>query len=140
MKKLQNRSQRNSSIVVFGGLGGRPDQAFSQLHQLDVAAQDADLASCDLYLFTDEGIIFLLEKGINVIDTSRWPDLITENIGIIPLGKPAIISTKGLEWDVKDWNTSFGTQVSTSNHIRAPRVEVITNERVLFTLELASKN
>ena len=140
MKKLQKPSKANSSIVIFGGLGGRPDQAFSQLHQLDVAAQDTDLVSCDLYLFTDEGIIFLLEKGTNVIDTSRWPDLITENIGIIPLGRPAIISTKGLEWDVEDWNTSFGTQLSTSNHIRAPRVEVITNERVLFTLELASKN
>ena len=102
-----------------------------------MAAKDSDLACWDLYLFTDEGIIFLLAEGTNVIDTFRWPDLVTENVGIIPLGVPAVISIKGFEWEVEDWSTSLGTQMSTSNHIRESRVEVTTNERVLFTMELA---
>lgn len=138
IRRTQDFGQYNSSTIVFGGLGGRPDQAFAQMHQLCMAAENSDLASSQLYIYTNEGLLFLLEKGTNIIDTSDWPGLITENVGIIPLGKPAVITTRGLEWDVTGWQTSFDTQVSTSNHIRAPKVILTASERVLFTMEFAS--
>jgi len=126
-------------IAVIGGLGGRADQAFSQLHHLFAASEDPSLVSGDIYLITPESIIFVLEKGLNRIYTPVSADLLAENVGIIPLGRPAIITTRGLEWDVMDWPTEFGRQLSTSNHIRSEVIEVETSERVIFTVELAIK-
>jgi len=132
-------STKRRATIVFGGLGGRADQAFAQLHQLYSASQDESLSCGDIYLFSTEAVMFLLHTGENVIETLVSPDALGENVGIIPVGKPAVISTHGLEWDVVDWPTEFGTQVSTSNHIRSNFVVVTTNERVLFTVELAHK-
>jgi len=125
-------------VVVLGGLGGRADQAFSQLHHLYAASQDPSLSKLGhLYLVTPESIICLLEKGLNRICTPVGLGQFTENVGIIPIARPSIITTRGLEWDVTDWPTEFGGQISTSNHIKRDIVEVETTERVLFTVELA---
>ena len=124
-------------IAVFGGLGGRADQAFSQLHHLYVYAHEAPTVSKgDLYLITPESVVFVLEKGLNKIHTPLDTGFFRENVGIIPVAKASIITTRGLEWDVTDWPTEFGTQISTSNHIKSEIIEVETTERVLFTLEL----
>ena len=124
-------------VVVLGGLGGRADQAFSQVHHLYLAIEDISLDLGDIYLVTPKSIIFVLHKGVNSIRTPVSPGFLTENVGIIPIGRPSVISTKGFEWDVEDWPTEFGTQISTSNHIKADVVRVKTTERVLFTVELA---
>ena len=126
-------------VAVIGGLGGRADQAFSQLHQLFAASQDLSLVRGNLYLITTESIIFVLEKGLNRIYTPVSSDLLGENVGIVPLGRPSLITTRGLEWDVTDWATEFGGRVSTSNHIKSEIVEIETSERVVFTVELALK-
>ena len=124
-------------IAIFGGLGGRADQAFSQLHHLYVYAHEGPTVSKgDLYLITPESVVFLLEKGLNKIHTPLDTGFFKENVGIIPVAKPSVITTRGLEWDVTDWPTEFGIQISTSNHIKSDIVEVETTERVLFTLEL----
>ncbi|MCJ1255266.1 hypothetical protein MMC24_003082 [Lignoscripta atroalba] len=143
LKHLNRAIEDNKStvhdIAVFGGLGGRADQAFAQLHQLYAASGAPDLSRGDIYLITPESIIFLLYEGLNTIQTPVAPERLAENVGIIPMGRPSIITTRGLEWDVRDWSTEFGGQVSTSNHIRSANVEVETTERVLFTVELAEK-
>jgi hypothetical protein len=126
-------------IYVFGGLGGRADQAFSQLHHLYKASEDAALACGDIFLVTPKSIIFCLHKGWNIIDTPVYPTLFAENVGIIPIAKPAKITTHGLQWNVKNWPTSFGTQMSTSNHILGSFVSVHATERVLFTIELSDE-
>ena len=127
-------------IAVFGGLGGRADQAFSQLHHLYTIAQGSLSLIGELYLITAESVIFLLKKGQNSIPAPVGTGFFTENVGIIPIGRPSIITTRGLEWDVEHWSTEFGTQMSTSNHIKADTVEIETTERVLFTLELAQES
>ena len=131
--------RRGVDVAIFGSLGGRADQAFSQLHHLYTCSQDFTSMTGDLYLITAESVIFLLEKGKNSVHAPVGPSRFTENVGIIPIGRPSIITTHGLEWDVTDWSTEFGTQMSTSNHIRTEIVEVETSERVLFTLEIARK-
>lgn len=180
----------------MGGLGGRVDQAFSQIHHLYMMteaqrelreAQDEDTKEIqnriqsqrpapgsggNLYLVSEESITFILQQGKNVIHTpaTRRADIDTsstavpeaavetpetprkrkreeaeaeyffeENIGIIPLSGPASITTHGFEWDVQDWHTEIGGQLSTSNHIRAEKVEVETSAPVLFTVELAKR-
>lgn len=132
--------QNRVDVAIFGSLGGRADQAFSQLHHLYTCSQDVPSIIGDLYLITAESVMFLLEKGNNRIHTPVGPEHFTENVGIIPLGGPSLITIRGFEWDVTDWRTEFGTQMSTSNHIRAEVVEVETEERVLFTLEIARKS
>lgn len=123
-------------VAIFGSLGGRADQAFSQLHQL-YAARDTKLTMLgDLYLITRESIMFVLEKGRNSILAPVKVQCLTKNIGIIPLGRPSCITTHGLEYDVTDWQTEFGTRVSTSNYIVDAVIEVETTEKVLFTVEM----
>jgi len=123
-------------IVLLGGLGGRADQAFSQLHYLYITATPSSyIWARDVYLITMESVIFVLEKGLNRIHAPVKPTMFTENVGIIPIGRPSIITTRGLEWDVTEWPTAFGGQMSTSNHIKAEVIEVESTERVLFTLE-----
>ncbi|KAJ5850513.1 hypothetical protein N7455_010369 [Penicillium solitum] len=180
-------------IVILGGLGGRVDQAFSQIHHLYMMTQtqcsirEAETktsssnakpaAGGNLYLVSEESITFIIQTGKNTIHTpaTKRADIVTalvsdasesprkrkreqeqeqeqeqqqepeqeyffeENIGIIPLSAPAKITTHGFEWDVEDWHTEIGGQISTSNHIRADKVEVETSVPVLFTVELAER-
>ncbi|MCJ1312111.1 hypothetical protein MMC25_005785 [Agyrium rufum] len=121
-------------VVVVGGLGGRADQAMSSLHHLYLAPRYYTYGM--VYLFTAESVIFLLEKGLSRVHTPVSAQAFTENAGIVPLGRPSVITIRGFKWDVEDWETEFGGQISTSNHIRAEVVEVQTLERVIFTLEL----
>jgi thiamine pyrophosphokinase len=184
-------SQSTLEIVILGGLGGRVDQAFSQIHHLYMMTQTqrqlresqepngkeklGSGAGGNLYLISEESITFVLQEGKNIIYTpaTNRPDTDTvasvdqdslakenqpplkrkrdqetgaeteyffeENIGIIPLSAPASITTQGFEWDVEDWHTEIGGQLSTSNHIRADKVEVSTSVPVLFTVELAQR-
>lgn len=128
-------SSSGYDIAVMGGLGGRADQAFSQLHQLYAASETEENADSDIYLITPESINFVLTKGTHKIMTPVV-NYLGDNVGIIPLGRPAIITTRGLEWDVKDWPTEFGGNMSTSNHVMNPFIEIQTTEKVLFTIEI----
>ncbi|KAI9776484.1 MAG: hypothetical protein M1835_005508 [Candelina submexicana] len=124
-------------VNVIGSLGGRVDQGFSLIHHLYRASSDPHFFSGNILLFSEESISFILQKGINTIHTPLSEGFLTENVGIIPIGGPAVISTQGLEWDVTDWKTEFGGQISTSNHIKRDVIVIHTTERVLFTVERA---
>ncbi|KAJ5164818.1 thiamine pyrophosphokinase eukaryotic [Penicillium coprophilum] len=182
-------NQSPLEIVILGGLGGRVDQAFSQVHHLYMMTQTQrsirenetntsspganPAAGGNLYLVSEESITFIIQTGKNIIhtpatrragimaastsDVSESPKkrkheqeqeqeqkqepeyFFEENIGIIPLSAPAKITTHGFEWDVENWHTEIGGQISTSNHIRADKVEVETSVPVLFTVELAER-
>lgn len=128
-------------IVAFGGLGGRVDQAFSQIHHLFAAMRKPEWLKGDIYLVGEESMSLVLEEGKSTIKCGPMaPEedrLFDENVGIIPVMGLSCITTKGLEWDVENWPTEFGGQVSTSNHLRADIIEIQTSERVLFTLEFS---
>jgi thiamine pyrophosphokinase len=54
------------------------------------------------------------------------------------MGGKAVITTRGLEWDVQSWETEIGGRVSTSNRI-AEGIEVVHIEStagVLFTVHI----
>ncbi|OJJ55151.1 hypothetical protein ASPSYDRAFT_60884 [Aspergillus sydowii CBS 593.65] len=147
------------SVLVLGGLGGRVDQAFSQIHHLYETQGSSDRK---IYLISEESITFVLQPGKNIIhvprtnrsqpnqsslpssemrsrDSKEADFLLEENVGIIPILGPARITISGFEWDVEDWKTEIGGQLSTSNHIRAETVQVQTGVPILFTLELARR-
>ncbi|EAA30156.2 Thiamin pyrophosphokinase [Neurospora crassa] len=132
-------------IVAIGGLGGRVDQGLSQLHHLYLFQSSPTYADGRMYLFSGESLTFLLKSGTHRIRV-REPgqanqpekDVFAKWVGILPVKEPSRIWTKGLEWDVEDWPTEFGGQVSTSNHVlpETEVVEVRATKDVLFTIAL----
>ena len=122
-------------VVALGGLGGRVDQGFSQIHHLYMAIKDKELLVGEIYLLSEQSLSFVLEEGLNKIELSR--KVYAKNVGIIPINGPGVITTRGLAWDVQDWKTEFGGQISTSNHLISETIEIETTTRVLFTVELA---
>lgn len=125
-------------IICIGGLGGRIDQGFSTVHHLYMFQQDPKYSSGRMFLLSNECITFVLKSGrheIKVRDKSHICGL-GKHIGIIPLKEPSVITTKGLKWDVTDWPTAFGGQISTSNHVDAEHVTIETTKDVLFTIDL----
>jgi thiamine pyrophosphokinase len=125
-------------IVCLGGLGGRVDQGMSTLHHLYIFQKDLDYASGKMFLLSSESITFVLKSGRHKIKVrERFPGMgLGKHIGIIPLKEASVITTEGLEWDVTDWPTEFGGQISTSNHVREDWVTVETTKDVLFTIDL----
>jgi thiamine pyrophosphokinase len=139
-------------VVVLGGLGGRVDQGFSQIHHLFMAENDTSLLQGRMYLLSEQSLSFVLSSSSSSADPPGGvaqdnhnaniihlqPGHFAENVGILPVRGRILLTTKGLEWDVQDWPTEFGGQVSTSNHIRADNVEIAyEGPSPLFTLELA---
>ncbi|KAL8297701.1 hypothetical protein RB597_007193 [Gaeumannomyces tritici] len=127
-------------IVAVGGLGGRIDQGLSQLHHLCLFQADEDYRDGHMYLVSSENLTFLLKPGRHTIHVREemMDESFGKHVGIIPIKGRSIITTKGLEWDVENWETEFGGRVSTSNHVKPETrvVEVVTDRDVVFTIEL----
>lgn len=123
------------NVIVLGTLGGRVDQAISILHNMLV--EETNHANLRLWLFSEASISFILRRGRHVLRGLQSSELFTENVGLVPIYGRAVISTRGLEWDVKHWDTFIGGNVSSSNHVKADEVWVETNEPILFTVERA---
>jgi thiamine pyrophosphokinase len=136
MQKISSRSPSTlQDVVVLGTLGGRVDQGLGLLHEM--IREETKHANLRLWLFSESSLSFILRGKRNVIWDLQKNGIFTENVGLVPIYGPAIISTEGLEWDVKEWDTQMGGQVSTSNHIKADEVKVETNAPILFTIERA---
>jgi thiamine pyrophosphokinase len=125
-------------MIVIGGLGGRADQAMSQLHHLCLYQGDPTYSEGRMFLFSGDSLTFVLNQGHHKIQVREedGDDVFDKYVGIIPINGAAIITTKGLEWDVTDWETEFGQRLSTSNHVlpETKVVEVQTDKTVLFTI------
>ena len=130
-------------LIVMGSLDGRVDHGLSQLHHLYLFQKDDPTYQLGrVFLFTPSSLVILLKAGSHFIRVrgGAYPaeDAFSKYVGILPLAGPAVISTKGLEWDVSDWKTEFGGQVSTSNHVLpdVQEVNVTTDTDVVFTIGL----
>ncbi|KAF3904855.1 hypothetical protein ABW20_dc0106050 [Dactylellina cionopaga] len=147
-------------VVAYGATGGRVDQVFHAIDQLFRASHQVSAADGDegdgsnsnsnysnnnnttsdassrrkLTLISDESVTFMLERGKNIVDTPL--KLFGKTCGLIPVAGPSVITTEGFEWDLSNTETRFGGMVSTSNHLLKDRVEVVTTELLLFTMEI----
>ncbi|KAI1759817.1 thiamine pyrophosphokinase [Hypoxylon sp. FL1150] len=147
--RLIRKTFPGRDIVCMGGLGGRVDQGLSQLHHLYLFQTSPTYADGRMFFLSGESLSFLLKAGKHRIHV-REPnakvgtfarisgDPFAKHVGILPVKEPSVITTKGLEWDVKDWPTEFGGQMSTSNHVlpETTVVEVETTKDVIFTIAL----
>lgn len=132
----RSEAERCQDVLVLGTLGGRVDQGLGLLHEM--IREERKHANLQLWLFSGSSVSFILQRRQNVIRGLQTSQLFTENMGLVPIYGAAVISTQGLEWDVRDWDTQMGGQVSTSNHVKADAVHVATSAPILFTIERAA--
>ncbi|RDA92680.1 hypothetical protein CP533_3728 [Ophiocordyceps camponoti-saundersi (nom. inval.)] len=137
---IRQKHPEGLDIVALGGLGGRVDQGLSQLHHLYLFQPGPDYSMGRIYLLSGSSLTFLLKAGKHRIQVREDGEdgVFGKYVGIIPLQESSFISTKGLRWDVSNWETKIGGQLSTSNHVQpdAKIVEVQTTSHVLFTIAL----
>ncbi|KAI1819391.1 thiamine pyrophosphokinase [Xylaria intraflava] len=151
--RLARRESPGRDIICMGGLGGRVDQGLSQLHHLYLFQQSPTYADGRVFLVSGDSLSFILKGGRAHRIHVREPGLVAKGeaegprhldyrepfskyVGIIPVGEPAVLTLQGFEWDVRDWPTAFGGQMSTSNHIlpETKVVEVRADKDMLFTI------
>jgi thiamine pyrophosphokinase len=137
MQKISSKSQSSprKDVLVLGTLAGRVDQGLGILHEM--IREETKHPNLRLWLFSESSLSFILRSGHNSIRGLQSSKLFTENVGLLPVWGPATITTTGLEWDVKEWYTHMGGQLSTSNHVKADDIDVETNAPILFTVERA---
>ncbi|KAG9247689.1 thiamine pyrophosphokinase [Calycina marina] len=124
-------------VVCLGGLGGRVDQGMATLQHLYICQKERDYASGRMFLLSGESITFVLKSGKHKIRgmANSCNVRLGKHVGIVPIKERSVITTTGLEWDVTDWVTEFGGQISTSNHVKEQWVTVETTNDVLFTID-----
>ncbi|KAF9434665.1 hypothetical protein BGZ76_007637 [Entomortierella beljakovae] len=126
-------STSNLGVVALGGTGGRFDQSMSLIHHLYILNRERQAT-----LVSDDSIVVILGPGKHEITCSL--EIEGPTCGIIPVGiSKAVLTTSGLKWDVENWETSFGTQLSTSNALVESKVVIETDAPVVWTTELRSK-
>lgn len=66
--------------------------------------------------------------------------------GLIPIGKPSIVTMKGFKWNLENYELSFGGLISTSNHVDETTVlknvdesylEIISSGPALFNISFS---
>lgn len=132
-------------IIIMSTLAGRVDQGLGLLHELyrEYKAHESSSSSpARLWLVSEQSISFVLPVGKSVIrglDSAKG--IFARNVGIVPIYGAAVLTLKGFEWDVQDWETKMGGMVSTSNHVLGDEVEVeVGGEMVLFTIETVERD
>jgi len=153
--KDQRQKQDDVEILILGSLAGRVDHAIGILHEMlreqrpetstFVKAYSSIVSSSQhrhhqspqqhqrihhtiptptLTLLSPSSVSFLLGPSSTntIIHNSAH---IGPSVGILPIYGPARITTKGLEWDVQDWETKMGDVVSTSNRFANGAAECV---------------
>jgi len=98
-------------IYVYGDFSGRLDHALSNLNSLYALP-----SNIRTLIVNAESVTFLLRPGLNVIyvgDEVRQD----EYCGLFAMGKPAVVSTHGLKYNMQKRELAFGTFVSSSNSL-----------------------
>jgi thiamine pyrophosphokinase len=132
--KILSAKPQLRDLLVLGSVGGRVDQGIGLLHEL-YREQKMRHPRVRFWLFSESSVSLVLGAGTTVMHLPVAEGLVTPNVGILPVYGRAVVSTRGLEWDVEGWDTEMGGQVSSSNHVVEEWVEVTTDREVLFTVE-----
>lgn len=100
------------NVVALGAGGGRLDHEAQCLSALLARAG----AFAGLALLSPHSVASALPAGrthVAVAAPFEGP-----TCGLLPLAGPAVLTTRGLQWDVAGWHTAFGGRVSTSNCVK----------------------
>ncbi|KAF9046932.1 thiamine pyrophosphokinase [Hymenopellis radicata] len=138
MKCMQSVTEQQGDelweVILLGGLAGRLDQTIHSLSYLHKLRKDKTKR---VFAVTDDNLGWVLDSGEHSIkvDHSSWG----KTCGLLPVGvDQTILSTKGLEWNLTEQESSFDTLVSTSNHLVRDEsiVWIETSKPIWWTVEL----
>lgn len=102
-------------ILITSALGGeRTDHTLSNLSLLKALYSK----ECAIQIYTSKEIICFLKD-----ETFHFSGSIGAPCAFFGWPK-ATVSSSGLVWDVKKWNTEIGGKVSSSNRLKTPHVEI----------------
>ncbi|CAO3627106.1 unnamed protein product [Cunninghamella echinulata] len=127
--------EKKKSSVALPALGGRFDQTIASIHVLYMAQEWKEKRR--MILVSDENLTILLNKGISHIHCLQ--DIEGPTCGILPIGSPAILTTKGLKWNLEKHKCCLGGTISTSNAIDSELIEIETDAPVVWTIEIKSE-
>ncbi|KAL0093625.1 thiamine pyrophosphokinase [Phycomyces blakesleeanus] len=125
---------KDLDVVAMSAIGGRFDQTIASINTLYFMKHEKNR---HYVLVSDENLTILLDKGIHHLQCSEYDG---PTCGVMPIGSPATITTKGLEWNLDNTPCFFGGMVSTSNAIAAECVVIETDSPVVWTSELRPEN
>ncbi|KAI0033560.1 thiamine pyrophosphokinase Thi80 [Vararia minispora EC-137] len=134
LEELESPNSITHDIVLLGGLSGRLDQTIhtlSYLHKLRHTGRR-------VFAVTDDNIGWVLDVGEHIIKIDH--NTLGPTCGLLPVGvESAVISTRGLVWDLDESVSSFDGLMSTSNHlIPGQDVWVRTSRPIFWSVELRS--
>jgi thiamine pyrophosphokinase len=135
-----NKFSQIENIFVFCEFGGRIDHSlaiFSSLYDpcltptsssssSSSSSSKEEKRSClNVYTVSSESITFLLRVGTNIIylDSAKGSQgaksdeagLVGKYCGLFPMGRPAVVTTRGLKWNLNRQLLEFGKFISSSN-------------------------
>lgn len=128
------------TAYVAGGVSGRFDQTFHSINQLYYClAKHPDIR---IFFVSDSDLIFLVPAGTTYVKFAS-KKLFNQHdpvpkMGILPYGKRVVLSTYGLKYDVENWVSEVGANVSTSNGVSGTTGFVIeSSDDVVVNVEIS---
>jgi len=119
------------SLIILGGLSGRLDHTIHTLAYLHKIRKNRK----QVFVATDDNVGWVLDSGQHDITLDRT--FLGKTCGLLPVGvNKTILSTKGLEWNQTDSESSFDTEISTSNWLASDHIWIKTTEPIWWTVEL----
>jgi thiamine pyrophosphokinase len=129
----------NIDIVILGGLSGRAGHGLRLVQYLFHPGPTC--ANGRVFFITSQNLLILLKPShhqIRVQEGNR--DMIKRDLGAIPIGKPSLITTKGLKQE-KQLKITLGGKII-RNHVLpgVSTVEIETSNAVLFTSDIVNQD
>ncbi|KAI9498320.1 thiamine pyrophosphokinase [Zychaea mexicana] len=131
LKEKEEELGKVFDIVALPALGGRFDQTMQSINVLYSMMHEVERRTI---LVSDESLTVLMDKGTHHIHCQ--PEYEGPTCGLIPIGAPATLTTRGLEWNLDHRKCHFGGMVSTSNSIAKDLIEVETDSPIVWTIEI----
>lgn len=128
----------NMDVAILGDFGGRVDHGLRQIHYLYVFQPGPAYADGRVFLITSQNLSILLKPGHHqILVQGHDGGIIGKSVGVIPVGKPSFITTKGLHQDAKQLKIVLGERIIRGNVLPGmSTIEIETSDDVLFTIDV----
>lgn len=130
-------SEPTIRLKILSGIGGRFDQTVHSITQLYGLSRSCPYLQ--LFFITRIDTIFLLKKGLNYVSYESREVFFDGKVpvcGLLPLGCPVVLNTRGLKYDVENWPSDMLGNVSSSNGVTGVNgFQVETTQDVVINIE-----
>lgn len=120
------------SILVICDSSGRPDQFLGNIHTMFKFANI--LPNVELFHISCKSISWLLREGEHKIDIPKKLREDKEWCALVPIGNPAMVTTRGLKWNLDKQILEFGHLISTSNTYNGDEFVIVINDNTVLWL------